>query len=135
MVSAAAEGVAGIEASRLEIDRGGRSYTADTLEELHRRLPGAALFVVIGADAAAGLGTWERADELTRLATLVVVDRPGAEAGLPEGFVGERVEVPRLDISSTELRRRVAVGQPIDFLVPPGVATCITERRLYRVGE
>src|SRR4051794_29512149 len=72
MVTAAVGDVPGIEASRLEIDRGGRSFTADTLTECSVRHPDAELFCVLGADAAAGLSTWERVDEVKRLATLVV---------------------------------------------------------------
>ena len=75
--------VAGLEASRLEIDRGGVSYTADTLAELARRHPDAELFTIVGSDAAAGLLTWERYDEVAGRSRLVVVERPGAGRELP----------------------------------------------------
>lgn len=133
MVQAAVADVDGLEASRIEIDRGGPSYTADTLDELRRQSSGAALFVVLGADAAAGVRSWERANLLQQLASFVVVTRPGTDSPLPDDFHWTKVEVPRLEVSSTDLRQRVRDDRPIDFLVPPGVATCITERRLYRV--
>jgi hypothetical protein len=87
MVEAAVGDVEGIEASAIEIERGGTSYPADTLAALEEREPDADLFVVLGSDAAAGLPTWERADEVRRLSTLVVVTRPGAEdEGPPDGW-------------------------------------------------
>lgn len=132
MVEAAVDDVVGLEASRLELDRGGDSYTADTLAELHRRSPGAELFVVLGSDAAAGLDTWVRAEDVRRSATIVVVTRPGAEAALPpDGWAHRVVEVPRLEVSSTELRARAADGRPLDWLVPPPVVRVIRERQLY----
>ncbi len=134
MVEAAVGGVAGLEASSSEIDRGGDSYTADTLAELDAAVPDAELFVVLGADAAAGVLSWERVDEVRARATLVVVDRPGSQPGrIPEGWRGVRVEVPRLEVSSTDLRERIADGRPLDYLLPPGVISCVRERRLYRV--
>jgi nicotinate-nucleotide adenylyltransferase len=90
----------------------------------------------VGADAAAGLPTWERADEVRREATTVLVDRPGVPVpGLPPGWTFVRVEVPRIDVSSTDVRRRVCRGEPIDGLVPPAVRTAIDERGLYRDGR
>ncbi len=133
MVEAAVEGVAGLEASSLEIDRGGHSYTADTLAALAERSPGAELFLILGADAAAGLATWERADEVRTGATLVVVDRPGVPpSAVPDGWSWVHAVVPRLEVSSTDLRDRVAEGRPLDYLLPPGVIACVHERRLYR---
>ncbi len=132
MVEAAVRGVDGLEVSRIEVDRGGPSYTADTLADLAREQPGAELFLIVGSDAAAGLMTWERVDEVRARCTVVVVDRPGAEGEAPpEGWRWERVEVPRLDVSSTDLRARVADGRPLDFLLPPEVIACIRERGLY----
>jgi nicotinate-nucleotide adenylyltransferase len=133
MVRAAAEGVHGVEASTIEIERGGSSYTADTLAELHDQDPDQKLFVILGSDAAAGLLTWKRADEVRRGATMVVVDRPGeAPQELPAGWRFERAQIPRLDVSSSDLRRRVAAGRPIDGLVPPAVSSLIGELGLYR---
>jgi nicotinate-nucleotide adenylyltransferase len=132
MVRAAVEGVAGLEVCDLEIRRGGHSYTADTLAELAELHPGAELFLVVGADAAAGLPTWERVDEVRERCSLVVVDRPGSRApSVPAGWVWTHAQVPRLDVSSTELRDRAHDGRPLDFLLPPAVIACIRERHLY----
>jgi nicotinate-nucleotide adenylyltransferase len=131
MVEAAVAGVDGLEASSIEIERGGPSYTIDTLAELQRRHPDAELFVVLGGDAAAGLPSWERFDDVARQATMVVVDRPGTTAALPAGPAWVRVEVPRLDVSSTDLRERVADGRPLDYLLPPAVVERIRWRGLY----
>ena len=134
MVEAAVRGVAGLEPSRLEIDRGGVSYTADTLADLTTTDPSADIFLVLGSDAAAGLPTWERVEEVRRLAKLVVVTRPGAEASRPpDGWEHSVVEVPRLEVSSTDLRARVADGRPLDYLVPDAVVRVVRERGLYQV--
>lgn len=135
MVAAAVGSVEGIEASRIEIDRGGLSFTADTLHELRAAGPDRELFVVIGSDAAGGLPSWERADEVRELATIVVVERPGAhEADPPPGWSWLRVEVPRLEVSSTDLRARVADGRPLDYLLTPEVIAVVHQRGLYRAG-
>jgi nicotinate-nucleotide adenylyltransferase len=134
LVEAAVEGAPGLEASGLEIDRGGDSFTADTLEELsddERQL-----FVIVGADVAAQLDTWERVDVVRRLATLVVVNRPGA--GAPDvgaGWTVETVEIPQLEISSSDLRARAADGRPLDHLVPRAVINRIRESGLYSGGR
>lgn len=133
MVEAAVAGVEGLSACDLEIVRGGHSYTADTLAELRARHPAASLFLILGADAATGLPTWERMDEVRSGASLVVVDRPGAPPPeVPEGWDWVRVEVPRLEVSSTDLRDRVADGRPLDYLLPRDVVACVRERQLYR---
>ena len=132
MVEAAVEGVEGLEASRLEIDRGGMSYTADTLAELLAEDPSRHLFVILGSDAAVGLLSWERAEEVRSLATIVVVERPGSGGGdMPAGWSWVQVEVPRLEVSSTDLRARVADGRPLDYLLTPEVIATIHERGLY----
>ena len=132
MVAAAVRGVAGIEESDVEIVRGGDSYTADTLATLAERYPGAEMYTIVGDDAAAGLPTWERADEVVGRSRLVVVDRPGEPVELPDVTEWIRVEVPRLEVSSTDLRARVLDGRPLRFLVPDAVLDLIAARRLYR---
>jgi nicotinate-nucleotide adenylyltransferase len=135
MVEAAVGGVDGVSASAIEIERGGISYTADTLAELAHRGPGVPLHVVLGSDAAAGLDSWDRAEEVRTSASIVVVTRPGAEqAPLPPGWTARHVEVPRLDVSSTDLRARVVDGRPLDWLVPSPVVSLIRERGLYAAG-
>jgi nicotinate-nucleotide adenylyltransferase len=137
LVEAAVGDVPGVEASRLEIDRGGESYTADTLQELRRRGPDDELFLIVGWDVAPELATWERRDEVQRLATLVIVNRPGAgrPRGLDdEGWRVEEVTVPNLEISSTDLRARAGDGRPLDYLVPEAAVRCIRSRGMYAGG-
>jgi nicotinate-nucleotide adenylyltransferase len=132
VVEAAVKGGAGIEASSLEIDRGGDSFTADTLEQLVAEDPGRELFLIVGADVAAELGTWRRVDVVARLATLVVVSRGGSPpVDVSPPWRVEQVEIPALEISSSDLRARAADGRPLDHLVPPAAIACIRERGLY----
>jgi nicotinate-nucleotide adenylyltransferase len=136
MVQAAAAGTTGVEASSIEIDRGGDSYTADTLEQLAAEDPDRELFLIVGADVAAELGTWRRTDVVARMATLVVVSRggsPAVEIGPP--WRVEQVQIPALDISSSDLRARAGDGRPLDHLVPRAVIDCIRERGLYAGGR
>ena len=138
LVEAAVGDVEGVEASSLEIDRGGTSYTADTVAELAGLYPGADLHLVVGEDVAAGLGTWERIEEIRDVVTLVVVTRPGdfdRAVAAPDGWRSVAVEIPALEISSTDLRDRAATGRPLDYLVPPAVVHRIRERKLYAVGR
>ena len=132
VVEAAVAEVDGLEASRLELDRGGLSYTADTTAELARLHPEAELFLVVGADVVADLPTWERVEEVRAGVTLVVVGRPGAALALPPPpWRACAVPIPALDVSSSELRARVAAGRPIDALVPPAAVRQIRRRGLY----
>jgi nicotinate-nucleotide adenylyltransferase len=133
MVEAAVGDVEGLEASTVELDRGGTSYTADTLATLRGDDSDRELVLILGSDAAAGLPTWDRADEVRSLAAIAVVVRPGAEDGRPPpGWDWERVETPRLEVSSTDLRARVVDGRPLDYLLTPAVIACIEARGLYR---
>jgi nicotinate-nucleotide adenylyltransferase len=133
MVEAAVGDVEGLEASRIELDRGGLSYTADTLFRLLAADPTLDLYVILGSDAAVGLPSWERADEVRMLSTIVVVERPGSGEGeAPPGWSWLRVEVPRLEVSSTDLRARVIDGRPLDYLLSPAVIDTIERRGLYR---
>jgi nicotinate-nucleotide adenylyltransferase len=132
MVEAAVAEVEGLEASRIEIDAGGASYTADTLARLLAEDPDRVLYLILGSDAAAGLPTWERVQEVQDMATVVEVLRPGSPAADPlPGWRWERVEVPCLEVSSTELRARAGDGRPLDYLVPAAVIDCIERRGLY----
>ncbi|MEN9802961.1 MAG: nicotinate-nucleotide adenylyltransferase [Actinomycetota bacterium] len=131
MVEAAVAGVDGLEAGRWEIDHGGPSFTAATLAGLARLHPAASFFTIVGDDAAAGLTTWERLEDVLALSEIVVVDRPGVHAPVPDGIPCHHVEVPHLDVSSTDLRRRIVDGRPLDFLVTAPVLAVILERALY----
>jgi len=136
VVEAAVTNMEGLEASAVEVERGGPSYTADTLDELSRRYPDAELFLVIGADVADELDSWERMEAVRELATLVVVNRPGVRPTKPlSGWKAVSVEIPGLDISSTDLRARAANGRPLDFLVPEPAVRLIRQRGLYAGGR
>ena len=136
MVAESVAGTPGVEASRLEIDRGGESYTADTLEQLAAEDPSRQLYLIVGRDVASQLASWRRPEVVRRLATLVVVDRPGAPDPVPApGWRVERVAIPHLELSGSDLRARAAAGQPLDWLVPEPVMNCIRERGLYDWGR
>jgi nicotinate-nucleotide adenylyltransferase len=135
MVTAAIEGIEGLEVCAIEVERTGPSYTADTLEALSGA--GRELFLVVGSDVAATLHTWTGVERIPKLASLVVVDRAGAGAhagdsvSFPAPWRVEHVAIPHLDVSSTDLRARAARGWPLDGLVPPGVVRIIREQNLY----
>ncbi|MET9698595.1 nicotinate-nucleotide adenylyltransferase [Streptomyces sp. NPDC006529] len=120
--------------SRIDIDRGGPTYTIDTLRDLRALNDDADLFFITGADALAQILTWRDAEELFALAHFIGVTRPGhvlTDDGLPKGGVS-LVEVPALAISSTDCRARVVQGDPVWYLVPDGVVRYIDKRELYR---
>jgi nicotinate-nucleotide adenylyltransferase len=127
------------EVSDLEVRRGGPSYTADTLVALHSRMPDSELFLIVGGDVAAGLPTWHDPERVLSLATLAVAKRRGTSQGsIDEALTGlrggERTEffrMPRIGVSSTEIRHRVQMHEPITYLVPDAVASYIDEHRLY----
>jgi nicotinate-nucleotide adenylyltransferase len=132
VVEAAAADLEGVEASRVEIERGGETYTVDTMLELGTAHPGAELYLIVGADVAVELHTWVRPHELRDLCTLAVVGRPGFPApAVDPAWRRVDVEVPALEVSSSDLRDRVAGGRPIDVLVPPGAVREIRRRGLY----
>ena len=135
LAEALAHEIPGAEANRLEIDRGGPSYSVDTVEELLARSGvRPQLFLVVGADLVGELGTWHRSDDLAGLVTLAVVSRPAAPATVvPPGWRSVRVDGPQVDVSSSEVRDRLAAGEPVDELVPPEVIRCIRRRGMYAV--
>jgi nicotinate-nucleotide adenylyltransferase len=135
LVEAAVADLEGVEASDVEIRHGGPSYTADTLATLAVEGPDDDLWVILGADAAAGLSTWERGDEVAERARLVVAARDGETGSPPPGWSWRTVPITRLDVSSTDLRERVAAGRTIAVLVPPAVRREIEARALYRSAE
>ena len=135
MVSAAVADVPGLSPGRHEIDAGGNSYTADTLGLLAAEYPGAELYTIVGDDAASNLHTWERFEEVVSGSRLVVVDRPGSPVMLDPSVDWIRVEVPHLDVSSTDLRARFSDGRPLDYLVTSATLDVIEERSLYVVAS
>jgi len=123
--------------SRVDIERGGPTYTIDTLNDLSRALPDADLYFITGADALGEIFTWRDASELFELAHFVGCTRPGYEMGEStlEGIPDDKVtivEIPALAISSTDCRDRTAAGEPVWYLVPDGVVQYIHKHALYR---
>lgn len=128
------------EVSRIELDRDGPSYTVDTLRALREQRPEDELFLILGGDEAAALDKWREPEEVLKLARAAIAERTrwrretiavkiarikGAERAI-------FFDMPRIDVSATLVRRRVAAGKPIRYLVPAGVADLIAERGLYR---
>lgn len=132
MVEAAAADWPGLEPSRIEIDRGGPTYTIDTVRDLHRDEPGAELVLVVGSDVVGGLTSWHEEPALRELVTLAVVGRPGVPpVPIPPGWHAVAVPVAPFDVSSTELRERLEAGRPVDQWIPERVIRCIRRRGLY----
>lgn len=130
MVAAAIAGEPHFRLERLELDRPGPSYTIDTLRALHRREPDARWALLLGADAARDLPLWREAEALPQFATLVVFARAGVDAPVLPWPV-QRVTVPALEISATQIRHRAAAGQSLRYWVPDPVAEVIRGERLY----
>ena len=135
LVAAAVSHAPGLVPSDVELRIGGASYTIVTLERLRAEEPDVEWSVIVGADVAADLNSWHRADELQASERFVVVNRPGAVALPPSGWAFDRVEIPPLDISSTELRRLVAAGRSVRHLTPDRVVQLLDAWRLYRQGS
>ena len=118
--------------SRVDIDRPGNTYTVDTLRDIRARRPHSELFFITGADALGQILTWKDVEELWDLAHFVGVTRPGyalADLGLEDDI--SLMEIPAMDISSTDCRNRVARGRPVWYLVPDGVVQYINKHHLY----
>jgi nicotinate-nucleotide adenylyltransferase len=119
--------------SRIDIDRGGDTYTVDTLTEMKELYPNADLVFISGADAIAQILAWKEVEKLWTLAHFVAVSRPGHKLTIPEAPEGSisSLEIPALAISSTDVRRRVDSGFPVWYLVPDGVVQYIGKHELY----
>lgn len=140
MTALAIQGEPGFEVSDVEVSRGGTSYAADTLGDLHREHPADELFLILGWDAARLFRTWHEPDRVSGLASVVIVDRPGlgqvkaselAGLGLdPARVVKCHVVTP--DVSASALRRAIEAGRPVSGQLPPAVERYIAEHRLYR---
>lgn len=133
MTRAAFADLEGIEVSTVELDRGGDTYTVDTLIALQEARPDDELWLIVGSDVARQLDTWHRPDVVRSLTRMVVYERPGSVgARPPASWPFELVDLPLIDVSSTDIRDRVRRGEPIDGLVPPSVADIVRRRGLYR---
>jgi nicotinate-nucleotide adenylyltransferase len=131
------------ETSRIELDREGPSYTADTLEQLAKESPDDELFLILGGDQAAALGTWHEPEKVLERATVAVFERVhwGRNAiiikigRLPGAERVRYLDMPLIQVSSSAIRRRVSEDLPIRYLVPDRVAGYITENNLYASGR
>jgi nicotinate-nucleotide adenylyltransferase len=144
MVELAAGDDARFAISRAELDRPGPSYTADTLRDLKEKSPDGELFLILGGDQAAALPSWHEPESVLSLATVAVVERSNWSRNAIAITIGRRLpgaerirylDMPIVQISSSSIRRRVAEGLPIRYLVPDKVASYIGANRLYRAGD
>jgi nicotinate-nucleotide adenylyltransferase len=130
----------GVEASALEVEADGPSYTYLTLERLADEQPGRELWLLLGADMAAGLASWREPERVVELARIGVVPRPGVGMGAVKSALerlgaadrAEIIDMPLCGVSSTLIRERAAAGRPLRHLVPDPVVALIAERGLYR---
>lgn len=130
--------------SRVDVDRGGPTYTKDTLRDLRSLNPDSELYFITGADALASILTWHGWEEMFKLARFIGVSRPGYElrhdhitdvlGELPQEAL-TLVEIPALAISSTDCRQRALDRRPLWYLMPDGVVQYVSKRRLYRTPE
>lgn len=133
MVQAALADEPRMEVSRLELDRKGLSFTADTLRELQAAHPGAELFLIVGYDALLDIPNWHHPREILSHARLLAAPRPGARLPVPRDLAGRYEMLPftESEVSSTEIRARIAAGQDARDLLPPAVERLIREKSLY----
>ena len=142
MLEFAVAGYPQFKVSRIEIQRGGTSFTVDTLQQLRDENPARELFFLIGADSLVDLPTWREPERIASLATIVAVnrgDRPLPAADELKDKVGDTigarvrlVTMPGIDLSASDLRQRVREGRSIRFMVPRAVEAYIAEHRLYQ---
>jgi nicotinate-nucleotide adenylyltransferase len=144
MLELAIAGHAAFCVDQIEKGRPGLSYTADTLDELKRRHPADEFFLLVGSDALPDLPKWHAPERIARAATLIVKERPGhpvpsvadlsAAICLPAGeeLRLQQIEVPLIDLSSHDIRRRVSQGRSIRYMLPRAVEVYIAEKGLYR---
>lgn len=129
MVELAVEGVEGLSASSFEVERGGVSYTYDTMKALTKSEPNTKFYFIIGGDMIDTLHTWYRIEDLMSLLTFVGVGRPGTE-GKTE-YPVKIIDIPELELSSTLLRKRFREGGSVTLLTPCTVESYIREAGLY----
>jgi nicotinate-nucleotide adenylyltransferase len=140
MTKLAVQGEPTFAVSDVEVGRGGMSYTADTLAELHRARPDDVLFLILGWDAARLFRTWREPDRVSKLAAVVIVDRPGLGQPEPSEFAGVGLDparvvichLPTPDVSASALRRDITAGRSVAGQLPPAVERYIAQHQLYR---
>jgi len=136
MTEAAIAGEKRFEVSRIELDRKGPSYSADTLRRLHELLSPVELYFIVGYDSALDLPRWRQPDEILRLSKLLVAPRPDLKAPLP-GMVAKRggmLKMEEYPVSSSEIRERMERGEDMNAWLPPPTAAFIAEKGLYHAG-
>ena len=142
MVRLAVAGDPGLETCELEIERGGVSYAVETMGAFHARQPDCAPYFIIGMDSLREMHLWRRADDLLRLCEFITVERPGIDrpvspdelrlpAPWPQRLLAGVIRGRPCEVSSSEIRRRVAERRPIRYLVPSAVEQYILRRGLY----
>lgn len=124
--------IPGVVVTDLERERGGVSFTIDSVEHLQARHPDCELYLVIGADTAEEIGTWKSPDRLAEMVQLLVAPRSGHRQVTQAAWRASNIEMGLIEISASDIRRRVHAGQPINDLVPAAVADYIEHHRLYR---
>ena len=132
MVQLAIEGYKNFEVSDFEISRPGKSYTVDTIEYFYDFFKKKArLFFILGEDCFSALDTWKRVDDIEKLATFVVVNRPQSKVVFSKTKV-RAITMPGLDVSSSYVRKRISLEKTIKYLVPENVKTYIDKKNLYK---
>jgi nicotinate-nucleotide adenylyltransferase len=133
MVEAALAREEGLEASRMELERNGPSYTVDTLERLRALRPGVTLFLILGEDSLGDFPQWHQPKRILDHAQLLIVPRPDSRTDIPDDILSRCrfLEFKERTVSSTEVRERLHAGDPVDGIVPLAVQKVILERGLY----
>ncbi len=131
MIKLAIKGNPHFEVSDFEIKKQGKSYTFETIRHFHKKYKGAQLYFIIGGDAARGLNKWKQIEEILKMVTFTVVNRPGYVYIREEGIHYSTISMPGIEIASSFLRSRVRESQTIKYFVPDSVIRYIKKYNLY----
>jgi nicotinate-nucleotide adenylyltransferase len=129
MVKKAGNDLEKVEVSDIEVNKTGPTYTFETLQELHKKYPNSELILILGSDAVAGFDTWKEPNLVKTLARIYVVQRAG---DFSQDWHFDRIQMPPIEISSTEIRERVKNNESISELVPKSVNEYISANGLYK---